>query len=192
MREFMGYARSVCDCVQCQTNCKFIPGFLIPADIKPISIYLGMSVLDMATKYLEPSPGALVAKAKKPRPFRIPTIVPRLVEAGCIFFDDSSCTCKIHEVAPFGCAFFDCRMSLDVSAKLSVAGLTLIAKAMMTDTKVTCSGAEYVTNMTTYHIVMTHLKATMQLGMTPEEKRRKMNEHFMANGFGIGTNWSKP
>jgi Fe-S-cluster containining protein len=55
------------------------------------------------------SPGALV-KDLNGKTHRVGSIVPRMRRGKCVFLDDQN-RCRIHEVAPFGCAFFDTHMS---------------------------------------------------------------------------------
>jgi hypothetical protein len=35
-RTELGFERTVCDCKACKINCEFIPGFLLPSDIRRI------------------------------------------------------------------------------------------------------------------------------------------------------------
>jgi hypothetical protein len=42
-RTELGFERTVCDCSACKINCKFIPGFLLPSDIRQI-VYAGNKV----------------------------------------------------------------------------------------------------------------------------------------------------
>jgi Fe-S-cluster containining protein len=70
------------------------------------------------------SPGALVMKDG--RVFRIRTLVPARNDSGwCRFFDGSLCT--IHQVSPFGCAFFDSHQGQSHSNAISAMGLQIIA-----------------------------------------------------------------
>jgi Fe-S-cluster containining protein len=41
---------------------------------------------------------------------RIGSITPRMRKGRCVFLDEND-RCKIHEVAPFGCAYFDVHQS---------------------------------------------------------------------------------
>lgn len=77
---------------------------------------------DWAKQNLLASPGALILRNGVQK--RIPTLVPAVNrETGaCKFFQDGQCT--IHAVAPFGCAFFDCRE--DDADDLSLQGLYAI------------------------------------------------------------------
>ena len=42
-RTELGFERTVCDCRACKINCEFIPGFLLPSDIRRIALHLGYS-----------------------------------------------------------------------------------------------------------------------------------------------------
>lgn len=125
MRFFLGHRRTICKCDLCATNCRFIPGYLLPEDLDHIPPFLGYSELfEFAEKNLLASPGALVAKNGKL--FRIRTLVPARNDRGwCKFFDGRLCT--IHPVSPFGCAFFDSHQKQSESNAISGAGLTIIA-----------------------------------------------------------------
>jgi Fe-S-cluster containining protein len=86
-----------------------MPGVLIPGDLELILDY--QQARENPTAWLlenfQASEGGVAMKMTEGRAelFRIPTIVPRLTETGCIFLKDGKCT--IHAVSPFGCAFAD-------------------------------------------------------------------------------------
>ena len=137
MRTFMGYQRTFCDCPECSLNCQYIPGYLLPEDLTRIAAFHGVDLnplLDwqhqdntfhqFVLEDLLASPGALVLKGGKP--CRIPTLVPARNNGWCKFFDGRHCI--IHQVAPFGCAFFDAHQTQDLSNVISAKGLTIIAK----------------------------------------------------------------
>lgn len=103
-RTEFGQERTTCACEMCVINCRFMPGFLIPADLTRL-IPQGVLPTDWAEKNLLASPGALVMQDG--RMFRIPTLVPAVkADGSCIHFGTDS-GCGIHANAPFGCAFFD-------------------------------------------------------------------------------------
>lgn len=105
-----GVGRTNCSCRDCQTNCRFMPGFLIPSDLGRM-IPAGSDPMAWAETNLLASPGALVMKSGSGDVFRIPTLVPAIKKDGsCIHLQGSkrNSKCAIHEIAPFGCAFFDC------------------------------------------------------------------------------------
>jgi Fe-S-cluster containining protein len=86
-----------------------MPGMLVPEDIDAIRAHTGRTIESLTTV----SPGALVGKytAQGLEMFRVPTLVPRRkADGSCIFLTDDG-QCSIHEVAPFGCAYFDPHMT---------------------------------------------------------------------------------
>lgn len=100
-----GFERTKCACSSCITNCKFMPGFLLPSDLARM-IPSDVDPFIWAEANLLASPGALVAKGEEL--FRIPTLVPAVkLDRSCIHLNEEN-RCDIHEIAPFGCAFFDC------------------------------------------------------------------------------------
>jgi Fe-S-cluster containining protein len=100
----MGFKRTECACEECTRCCKVQPGPLIPGDFERIAARIGE---EEAKKKLWASPGALVLKGDVP--MRIRTITPVLEGGRCVFLDDKD-RCTIHDIAPFGCAFFDTHM----------------------------------------------------------------------------------
>ena len=124
-----GFERSVCACHECTANCKFIPGYLVPADIERISRSLGYSnVITFALENLVASPGATVMDAEG-QVFQIPTLVPRRKEedSSCVFLDANE-RCAIHAVSPFGCSFFDAHQPDAEANRRSSRGLQEIAR----------------------------------------------------------------
>lgn len=126
-RAEFGFERSVCACNECAANCKFIPGYLVPADIERISRSLGYSnVVTFALENLAASPGATVMNSEG-RVFQIPTLVPqRRADGSCKFLDGQN-RCTIHTVSPFGCAFFDAHQSTEEANRKSGRGLQDVA-----------------------------------------------------------------
>lgn len=129
-RTEFGFARTKCGCTNCREHCTHTPGNLVPADLE--RLFPGkLSSYSWVRRYLRASPGAIVAKAG--RVFRIHTLVPARKEDGsCIFLEEDGC-CGIHELAPYGCAFFDCHQSKAEADQRSVAGLNDIAQAFFGD-----------------------------------------------------------
>jgi len=125
-RAEFGYERTVCACVECVNNCRHIPGYLIPADVGRIARHLGFTnLVEFAFRYLLASPGATVMQAG--HVFQIPTLVPRRKQDGsCVFLDEQN-RCRIHEVSPYGCAFFDVHQSHAEANRRSSRGLQDIA-----------------------------------------------------------------
>ena len=114
IRMEFGHKRTTCACDVCVTNCKNMPGMLLPSDLERMTA--GMSLPDIeawANKNLLASPGALARNRTNGEVFRVPTLVPAIKPDGsCIHLTPEN-RCAIHEVAPFGCAFFDCTSSED-------------------------------------------------------------------------------
>lgn len=120
--------RTSCACDDCREHCKQQPGPLIPRDVPRIIRHLwdasrqGPTARDIFVA----SPGATAVRITS-RGFdkvQIGTIVPKRQENGsCVFLDENE-RCSIHEVAPFGCAFFDSHMGAEegqMRAKWAVA-----------------------------------------------------------------------
>ena len=86
-RTELGFERTVCDCKACKINCEFIPGFLLPSDIRRIALHLGYSnPVEFALDKLLASPGAIVVDRGQIR--RIRTLAPARREDGaCLFLD---------------------------------------------------------------------------------------------------------
>lgn len=127
VRTEFDFNRTECACAECIANCRYIPGYLIPADVNRISHHLGYAnPFKFAFKYLLASPGATVMQ--EGRIFQIPTLVPRRkADGSCMFLDENN-RCRIHEVSPFGCAFFDAHQSHMEANKRSGRGLQEIAR----------------------------------------------------------------
>jgi Fe-S-cluster containining protein len=125
-RAEFGYYRTVCSCAECVNNCRHIPGYLIPADVGRIAQYLGFTnLVEFALRYLLASPGATVMRAG--RAFLIPTLVPRRKEDGsCVFLDEHD-QCRIHDVSPYACAFFDMHQADAEAQRRSGRGLQEVA-----------------------------------------------------------------
>ena len=98
------FERTTCGCKDDIENCRVQPGCLIPGDAERISEFLGMP----AEPFLWASPGAVIA-VQDGGVVRVGTITPRAVTGGCVFLQDDG-RCRIHRVAPAGCAYFDMHM----------------------------------------------------------------------------------
>ena len=125
-RTEFGFARSVCACAECSAGCRYLPGYLVPADLDRVRAHLapGEDLLAWARGSLLASPGALVAHRGKL--FRIPTLVPaRRPDGACLFLTDVG-RCAIHAVAPFGCSFFDVHQAAAEADERSAAGLRAV------------------------------------------------------------------
>lgn len=128
-RTEFGYSRSTCACHACATNCRFMPGYLIPDDLA--RMYPGehtwVEWWAWAEQNLLASPGATVVAQGEV--IQIRTLVPKTKPDGSCKNLDENGLCQIHEAAPFGCAFFDCKMDFIGSQPLSIRGLITVANA---------------------------------------------------------------
>jgi Fe-S-cluster containining protein len=165
MRSEFGFTRIKCSCHACQKNCRFMPGFLIPSDLGRM-IPAGADPGRWAEENLLASPGALVIKDE--RAFRIRTLVPAVKPDGSCRFLSSERRCTIHEIAPFGCAFFDCRPE---RGHLSEYGLKEVARAW-------AEGG-------LYSALWLRLWESGQRQQSPDALRRKMT------GRGVGKEFMK-
>lgn len=104
------FERTKCACSKCVQCCKRQPGPLAPRDFKRIAAFLGEDEIT-ARQHFWASPGSIV-KDWQGNVMRIGTITPRFDrrKGRCVFLGDDD-RCKIHEVAPFGCAYFDTHMN---------------------------------------------------------------------------------
>lgn len=104
------FSRTVCACADCASHCKRQPGPLAPGDFERIASKMQLPA-EQAAAFFRASPGALVRDSQTGLPRRIGTIVPATTDAGgrCVFLDQND-QCLIHDVAPFGCAYFDHHM----------------------------------------------------------------------------------
>ena len=128
IRTEFGFERTACACSECAINCRFIPGYLIPADLDRIAGHLSSeNLIEFALENLLASPGATVVDRDRVR--QIPTLVPTRRGDGACKFLDANNRCTIHEVSPFGCAFFDAHQSKTESDYRSGSGLVQIDRA---------------------------------------------------------------
>jgi Fe-S-cluster containining protein len=105
----MTFTRTTCACATCVQCCKDQPGSLVPGDLERIAAHLGEPV-DAARRHFVASPGALVGDSQTGRVFRIGTITPAYEHGRCVFLDEHD-RCRVHAVAPAGCAYFDTHQS---------------------------------------------------------------------------------
>jgi hypothetical protein len=97
-REQHGFRRTVCGCEFCRAPCRHMPGSLDVSDLLRLCPP-GQDVFAWAEQHLR-------ALTDKP----VPTLVPaRQPNGHCHWLFDGRCV--VHDVAPFGCAFFDAHMS---------------------------------------------------------------------------------
>ena len=105
------WARTSCACAECVACCKRQPGALAPGEFERIAAFLGED-REEAKVHFWASPGALVMDTQTGRTFRIGTVTPRMEGGRCVFLDAQD-RCRIHPVAPFGCAMFDTHMGAE-------------------------------------------------------------------------------
>jgi Fe-S-cluster containining protein len=103
------FQRTKCACNDCRKCCKRQPGPLAAGDFERIQQHLGLTDDEMKKKFWA-SPGSLVKDLRTSATRRIGSITPRYHKGKCVFLDEQE-RCTIHEVAPFGCAYFDTHMS---------------------------------------------------------------------------------
>lgn len=109
------FERTVCACHSCKACCKRQPGPLASGDFERLVTWREEQGFDrdLAEKWVKDhlwaSPGCIV-KNGLGETKRIGTITPRYKKGKCVFLTADE-RCSIHEVAPFGCAFFDTHMS---------------------------------------------------------------------------------
>lgn len=120
------FKRTNCDCQEDISACKKQPGYLIPKDIIAITYRLltqgRIETPEQAIQFFRAGKGALVGNSITGHTWRIHTITPKMENGRCVFLDDKD-RCTIHDVAPFGCAFFDYHMSKEEGQQRSAWGL---------------------------------------------------------------------
>lgn len=102
--------RTTCDCAACRACCERQPGPLAPGDLGRISAHLRLTMPE-ALGLFRASPGAVVMDSRTGRVSRVGTIVPARTRPGgpCVFLSAAG-RCRVHSVAPAGCALFDMHM----------------------------------------------------------------------------------
>jgi hypothetical protein len=114
-RTEFGYARSKCGCDKCSVYCRFAPGMVIPQDLARLGpVARGEAALiAWALEHLRVSVGPMGFQVKRSDGARVkyPTLVPARGpdELACHWLQPDG-RCSVHDRAPFGCAFFDCRL----------------------------------------------------------------------------------
>lgn len=123
MRTEFGVARTSCTCEACRRCCRFLSPWLIPSDLERL-IPRGADPVEWAESNLLASPGPLVVQVvereirRRSRPrncerqlvrrgLRVPSLVLAASPDGSCKFLTATGACSIHEISPFGCAFFD-------------------------------------------------------------------------------------
>jgi hypothetical protein len=107
-REQYGFRRTTCGCVFCQAPCRHLPGSLDVSDLERMCPP-GQDLFAWAELHL---------RALPEKPFL--TLVPaRQANGHCHWFVEGRCT--VHQVSPYGCAFYDLHMSDEEAAKRTAA-----------------------------------------------------------------------
>lgn len=123
-----GYSRTKCGCAQCTTLCRYMPGVLIPDDIHRIANHLGapIDIIGWAKEHFYASGGWKIVVDGTI--VRVPSLVPaKKSDGSCIFLTNDG-KCSIHEVAPYGCAFFDTHMDGDEGDKRSTTAVRVVMR----------------------------------------------------------------
>lgn len=100
---------------------------MIPGDAERIADFLGGDVDTVAWLFFVASPGAVVRVKGSGENVRVGTITPGMDGDHCRFLDVATGKCRIHPVAPFGCAYFDTHMGATEGARRSLWGVQRIA-----------------------------------------------------------------
>lgn len=129
------FERTECECDECKTCCRHMPGNLIPEDLEKIIPFEALAdddaLADWIQTHLCASAGATVMNSVTGAIFNVPTIVPQQTPSGaCIFLDDEDGKgyCTVHESAPFGCAYLDPHMTTEEADRRSHYGLDRIVE----------------------------------------------------------------
>src|SRR5271166_1913757 len=94
VRKQFGFCRTICGCELCRAPCRHMPGSLDISDL-PRLCPVGQDVFAWAEQHL---------RALTDKPF--PTLVPaRRADGHCHWLYEGKCA--VHEISPYGCAFFD-------------------------------------------------------------------------------------
>jgi Fe-S-cluster containining protein len=125
------FQRSICACEADRHQCRVHPGFLIPSDIPRIVAHVSAQRGEPAEvlTLLSPSRGFVLRERESQKITRLPTIIPMRKPDGSCMFLDAQERCTIHEVAPFGCAYFDMHESRADSDPKVVWGINQIHRS---------------------------------------------------------------
>lgn len=163
-RTEFGAQRTKCACFECTIHCKFQPGYLIPGDIERIHKHVAPDLTReaFAEKYLDASRGATVMIVGCGET-NVPTLVPQAKEDGTCIFLGADDRCTIHEVSPFGCAFFD-------SHQTEADGSDLSNKAIRGLMGGTLPGT------LEYNSLLQHLRQTGHIAPSPSARKERMRQ----------------
>ncbi|MFO7711199.1 MAG: YkgJ family cysteine cluster protein [Candidatus Woesearchaeota archaeon] len=84
------------ECRNCGRCCQYTSGYVLPADIRPIAEYLGITEEELKDRYLEEVDvfNTALYKPKTKKPY-----------GPCVFYEKG---CSIHAVKPFHCRIGTC------------------------------------------------------------------------------------
>lgn len=166
MRFELGYARTTCSCEECEFNCRFMPSYLLPADLPRLhkaDAQEGEDLETWAMRRLLASPGATVLHRGQVK--SVPTLVPARKEDGsCVHLKDK--LCSVHEVSPYGCAFTDGHMPESEVQKRTLAGIGAVLEDWESHGP--------------YSVLWRKLYAAGRCNRPPAESRRLMAEAWKA------------
>jgi hypothetical protein len=181
-REF-GYARSKCGCEKCSVYCRFAPGMVIPQDLARLaSLTRGEAgVISWAMEHLQASSGPMGFQVTGGDGVRVkfPTLVPARGRDGlaCHWLMEDG-RCAVHERAPFGCAFFDCRLEGGDAFERKSRACEAMAESWRAEEAVPGHPDGL------YARVCKALTAAGRIGPAPEVSRSRMQKVAMAEARG--------
>lgn len=112
------FERTVCACPECVSCCQTRPGSLAVGDMERIAEFLGEPV-EEAKRHFVASPGALLLSMLTLEKIRVGGITPASTNGRCTFLDEQD-RCRIHQVSPAGCAYFDMHMGWEDGSSRSM------------------------------------------------------------------------
>jgi len=117
------FKRTVCACSGCTANCFRQPGYLIPGDLERIEAKLDADGRSAEKTNFAASPGGKVIDQRQNTVVVVQTITPaRKPDGSCVFLDANR-YCTIHEVSPFGCAYYGQHMTHAEAKRRSMWGM---------------------------------------------------------------------
>ena len=136
-RTEFGFTRTRCGCPSCSVSCRFVPGFLVPADLQRLAEAAGVwgrpvPLVLWAEQHLLASPGAVVGVQTDAgvKTVRVPTLVPaRQADGMACHWLAADGRCEVHANSPYGCAFCDSHMGRAAGQARSLAGIRAVATA---------------------------------------------------------------
>lgn len=108
------FERTACACTACVGYCKTAPGVLIPSDIPRIAARLvelkRIDRPDDVVTFLRAARELHFVEKGTERTTTVSPIYPARQRGGRCVFLSAENRCEIHDVSPFGCAYFDAHM----------------------------------------------------------------------------------